>query len=92
MLGCRFSFESYAKIVREKATKCSLKATEILWMLIDICLPKFDLYQGTVALDVLIFFKKEFCLVSGLKFTLSDVPSFLPDNLSGLKNIIFRPA
>ena len=30
MLGCRFSFESYAKIVREKATKCSLKATEIL--------------------------------------------------------------
>ena len=25
MLGCRFSFEAYAKNVREKAIKCSLK-------------------------------------------------------------------
>ena len=30
MLGCRLSFEAYAKIVREKATKCSLKTTEVL--------------------------------------------------------------
>ena len=38
MLGCmlvyvryvRFSFEAYAKSVREKATKCSLKTTDIL--------------------------------------------------------------
>ena len=30
MLGCRFSFEAYAKDVREKMTKCSLKTTEVL--------------------------------------------------------------
>ena len=30
MLGCRFSFEEYAKNVREKATKCSLKTAGIL--------------------------------------------------------------
>ena len=30
MLGCCFSFEAYAKKVREKATKCSLKITEVL--------------------------------------------------------------
>ena len=30
MLDCRFSFEAYAKNVREKATKCSLKTTEVL--------------------------------------------------------------
>ena len=68
-------------------------------MLMDMCLPKFDIYQGTVApnflrakqtLDVLIFFKKRFCLMPSLKFTLSDVTTFRPDNLSGLKKIIFR--
>ena len=35
MLGCRFSFEAYAKKVREKSlfkcsTKCSLKTDEVL--------------------------------------------------------------
>ena len=30
MLGCRFSFKAYAKNVREKAIKCSLKITEVL--------------------------------------------------------------
>ena len=30
MLGLRFSFEAYAKNVREKATKCPLKTTKIL--------------------------------------------------------------
>ena len=30
MLGFRFSFETFAKNVREKATKCSLKTTEVL--------------------------------------------------------------
>ena len=30
MLGCGFSFEVYAKNVREKATKCSLKTNEVL--------------------------------------------------------------
>ena len=29
MLGCRFNFEAYAKNVREKATKCSLKTIEL---------------------------------------------------------------
>ena len=42
----------------------------------DICLPKFDIYQGATrlqivlrfkqTLDVLIIFKKMFCLMSGL--------------------------
>ena len=68
-------------------------------MLIDICLPKFNIYQGTsepvlratITLDVLFFFKKKYCLMSGLKFTVSDVTSFLPGNLSGLQKIISRP-
>ena len=59
-----------------------------------MCLPKFDIYQGAVfsncfksykAVDVLIFFKKKFCLMSGLKFTFSNETLFLPDNLSELK-------
>ena len=66
-------------------------------MLMDMCILKFDIYQGKVApnclkndaFDILIFFKKKFCLMSDLKFTLSDVILLLPDNLSGLlKNYI----
>ena len=34
--------------------------------------------------------KEKFCLMSGLKHALSEVTSFLPDNVSGLKKIIFR--
>ena len=30
MLGCRFNSKAYAKKVREKATKCSLKTDEVL--------------------------------------------------------------
>ena len=30
MLGCRFTFNAYAKNVRQKTTKCSLKSAEIL--------------------------------------------------------------
>ena len=30
MLGCRLSFEVYAKNVPEKATKCYFKTTEVL--------------------------------------------------------------
>ena len=48
ILGCRFSFESYAKNVGEKATKCFLKTTEALWMLMDMCLHKFDIHRGTL--------------------------------------------
>ena len=68
--------------------------------------PKFDICQGTVAPNCFKshtnssrpdFFEKKFSLMSGLKFTLSTVTSFLPDNLSGLKKsyiqaclVIFR--
>ena len=31
MLGCRFSFKAFAKNVREKATKCSIKTTDVLF-------------------------------------------------------------
>ena len=94
MLGCRFRFGACAKNVQEKATKCSLKTTEVL---LDADGHVF--YQGTVApncfksykLLVSWFFrKKKFCLMSGLKFNLSDVTSFIPDNLCGLKKIIFK--
>ena len=37
-----------------------------------------------------IFFQKKICLMSGLKFALSDLTSFLPDNLSGLKKYTFK--
>ena len=30
MLGCRFSFQAYAKNVRKKATKWSLKTNKVL--------------------------------------------------------------
>ena len=30
MLGCRLSFKAYVKDVRENATKCSLKTSDIL--------------------------------------------------------------
>ena len=30
ILSCRFTFNAYAKIIREKTTKCSLKTAEIL--------------------------------------------------------------
>ena len=42
--------EAYAKNVREKATKCSLKVIEVLsWTLVDMCLSKFYIDHGTVA-------------------------------------------
>ena len=43
--------------------------------------------RATQTLDVLIFFKKKICLMSGLNFTLSKVTSFLPDNLSEPKKL-----
>ena len=95
MLGCRFSFEAYAKNVREKVTKCPTEVLRFYWMLVNICSPKFDIkvqqlqtvLRATETLDVLIFFKKMFCLMSDLKFTLSDITSFLPDSESGLKKL-----
>ena len=62
------------------------------WMLVDICLSKFDIYQGTVASNSFKshtnFWCLDFFVMSGLKFTLSDATSFLPDNLPGLKKYI----
>ena len=43
-----FSFETYAKNERQKATKCSSETAEFYWVLMDMCLPKFDIYQVTV--------------------------------------------
>ena len=58
---------------------------------------KLDNYQCTVAPNCFknhtnswchdFIQKKKFCLISGLKFTLSDVTLFLPNNLSGLKKL-----
>ena len=45
--------------------------------------------RATQTLDILIFFKKKFCLMSGMKFTLSDATSILPDDLCGLKTYIY---
>ena len=66
-------------------------------MLVDMCLHKFEIYQGTVAPNSFksrtnfwcpdFFQKKWFCLMSDLKFTLSDVTSFVQGNLSGLKKL-----
>ena len=36
MLGCRFSFKTYAKNI----------TIWFYWMLMDMCLPMFDIYQG----------------------------------------------
>ena len=60
------SLETYAKNVRLKTTKCSLK-TWFYWMLMDMCcLPKCDIYIGTIASNrfkshtkLLIFFSKK---------------------------------
>lgn len=70
------------------------------WWYFFFFLPKFDIYQSIVSQllsephklsYVLIFFKRQFCLMSGLKFSLPDVTPSLPDNLFELKKCIFRP-
>ena len=69
------------------------------WMLRDMCLPEFDNHQGLVAPNCFKshansrcpdFFQKTASLVSSLKFTLCDVTSILPENISWLKKFIFR--
>ena len=76
-----------------------MKLLRFCWILMNMCLPKFDIYQSTVALNYFKshtnywcsdFFQKKFCLMSDLKFTTSDVTSSLPDNLSDLWKIMFR--
>ena len=80
------------KIPAGSAWKCSSKTAEILLDADGQCIPRFDIYQIPVALNcfkshtnslcLIFFFKKK---MPGLKITLSDVTSFLPDNLSGLE-------
>ena len=94
MLGFRFSTKSYTeRRLKEKTNKHFLKTTEVLLKLMDMCLPNFDTYQGTVAPNLFKsyansrypdFCQNKFCLMSGRKFILLDVTSFLLDNLSGL--------
>ena len=83
--------------MKEKTTKCYSKTTEVLldadggeltYKLIFIMLRGQQIAsRATQTLHVFIFFKKKFCLMSGLKFTLSGITLFLPDNLAGLRNI-----
>ena len=49
MLGCRFRFKAYAKNIKEKARKCSLKTTEVLLDADEHVLTQFDIYEGAVA-------------------------------------------
>ena len=65
----------------------------------DMRLPECDNYQGKVAPNCFQSHIKKFCLMSGLKLALSNLTSFLPNNLAGLYiyicNIymyIFRPS
>ena len=57
----------------------------------DICLPKFDIYQCTVASNCHTHNfqkkKKKKCLVSNMKFTLSDAISFLMDICLDFKKV-----
>ena len=91
MVGCRFSFEAYVKNIREKVTKRFLKTTEILLdadehvlCLIFIKVQNLHIVlRAKQTLYVLIFFQKRFCLMSGLKLTLSDLTLFLRGRLNG---------
>ena len=48
ILDRRFRFEAYAKYLRENATKMLFKKLlSFCRMLMDTCLTKFDIYQGT---------------------------------------------
>ena len=79
--------------MREKTTKCFWKAAEVLLDVNRLSLLFIKVKYLQIALratqttDVLISFRKIFYLMSDLKFTFSDVTSFLPDSLSGLKKL-----
>lgn len=71
-------------------------------MLMEMSLTKFDIYQcinqklqtvlrATQTLYVQISFKKIFCLMSDLKFTVSDVTSVLPAICPGFKKSYIQP-
>ena len=57
----------------------------------DMCLTKFDIYQGTVAPNCFKSYTNSWCLdflqkrvLSDVRSEIESVQSFLPDNLSGL--------
>ena len=87
----RLSFEAYVKNIREKVTKRFLKTTEVLLdadehvlCLIFIKVQNLHIVlRAKQTLYVLIFFQKRFCLMSGLKLTLSDLTLFLRGRLNG---------
>ena len=92
-LGQFLFWKQKTENVKEKATNCFLKTAFSCAYLSFIIIKVQELqiiFRTTQTLSVLIYFKKKFCLMSGLKFTLSGVTSFLPDNLSGLEIITFR--
>ena len=84
---------------REKGTRCSLKTTDVPLDPMDILdrmdqvklvedsFKKFEVIWSAKAEKKQ---KKKFCLISGLKFTLLNVTSFLPDNLPGFKIIYIQ--
>ena len=74
--NCWLSFKTYSKNIRQKVTKDFLKIAEVLQDDDTGCYHKI---KQTQTLYVLIFSQKK---------KLSNVRSFLQDNLSGLKKII----
>ena len=80
--------------MKEKVVKHHLKTTEVLLGPDGLELTDFDICKGTGVTNCFKshtnswcphFFQEKVFLMFGLKFTLSDVTSFLPDNLPGLK-------
>ena len=63
-MSCRFSFETYAKIMKQKATKCSLKTTEVLldadgtWAYLSLIFIKVNCFKSHTNSWCPIFFQK----------------------------------
>ena len=49
MLGFRFSFEAYGKTYKRRQLSALWKLQRFYWILMDMCLPKFNIYQRTAA-------------------------------------------
>ena len=81
-------------ISEKRKREGSLVPLRSYWMLMFMCLPKFDIYDGKITVNCFksypnsfswFFFKRKFCLMYGFKFTLSEVASFLMEKLLVLK-------
>ena len=62
-------------IFRRTSEFCPTKSTGVYWMLMDMCLPMFDLYQGVVAPNCFKSHTNSSCLDFFPKIVLSDVRS-----------------